>query len=109
MNQATSSQSSQPNQQSQEQNYFTTATETQLTDTQQMTSAASPGQMSQNGYAASINSTNVQSTQFFTQQQSIGGTQTAQGTARGSNTLTYTATIPPETRAINQPYCKISD
>jgi mothers against decapentaplegic homolog 4 len=109
MTQPGSSQNSQSNQQTQEQNYFTTSTDTQLTDTQQMTSASisasSPVQMPQNGYASSINSTNVQSTQSFAQQQCIGGAQGANWTARGSNTLTYTQSMqPPDSRAINQPY-----
>lgn len=104
-------QNSQSNQQNQEQNYFTTASDTQHTDTQHMTSAAisasSPVQMPQNGYAASINNSNVQSTQSFTQQQCIAGAQAAQWTARGSNTLTYTQSMqPPDARAINQNYCE---
>jgi mothers against decapentaplegic homolog 4 len=104
-----STQNPQTNQQTQEQNYFTTSSDTQLTDTQQMTSASlaasSPVQMPQNGYASSINSTNVQSTQSFSQQQCIGGAQAANWTARGSNTLTYTQSMqPPDTRTINQPY-----
>lgn len=114
MNQAGSSQNSQSNQQTQEQNYFTTAADTQHTDSQQMTSssisATSPVQMPQNGYASSINSSNVQSTQSFSQQQQqqcIGGAQAAAWTARGSNTLTYTQSMqPPDSRAINQNYCK---
>jgi hypothetical protein len=112
MNQAGSSQNSQSNQQTPEQNYFTTATDTQHTDSQQMTSASisatSPVQMPQNGYSASINNSNVQSSQPFTQQQLVGaGAQAANWTARGSNTLTYTQSMqPPDSRAINQPYCK---
>lgn len=112
MNQAGGSQNSQSNQQTQEQNnYFTTTSDTQLTDTQHMASAsisaASPVQMPQNGYASSINNSNVQSTQPFAQQQCIGGNQQAAWTARGSNTLTYTQSMqPPDARAINQPYCK---
>jgi hypothetical protein len=110
MNQGGSSQNPQSNQQTQEQNYFTTSADTQLTDSQQMTSAAisaaSPVQMPQNGYSSSINS-NVQSTQSFTQQQCIGGAQAAAWTARGSNTLTYTQSMqPPDARTMNQPYCK---
>lgn len=113
MNQAGNSQNPQSNQQTQEQNYFTTSADTQLTDTQQMTSAAisasSPVQMPQNGYATSGsgNNTSVQSTQSFTQQQQcIGGAQAA-WTARGSNTLTYTQSMqPPDARTINQPYCE---
>lgn len=113
MNQPGSSQNSQSNSQSQEENYFTTSTstDTQHTDTQQMTSASisatSPVQMPQNGYASSINNSNVQSTQSFAQQQCIGGAQAA-WTARGSNTLTYTQSMqPPDARSINQQYCKI--
>lgn len=111
MGQSGNPQNSQSNQQNQEQNYFTTASDTQLTDTQHMTSAAisatSPVQMPQNGYAASINNSTVQSTQSFTQQQCIAGAQAAQWTARGSNTLTYTQSMqPPDARAINQPYCE---
>lgn len=110
MNQANNSQNSQSNQQSQDQNYFTTSADTQLTDTQQMTSAnnsaTSPVQMPQNGYATSINS-NVQSTQSFSQQQCIGGAQAAAWTARGSNTLTYTQSMqPPDARTLNQYNCK---
>lgn len=108
MNQAGSSQNSQSNQQTQDQSYFTTAADTQHTDSQQMTSAAisatSPVQMPQNGYATS---TSGQSAQSFTQQQCIGGAQAA-WTARGSNTLTYTQSMqPPEARTMNQPYCKL--
>jgi hypothetical protein len=111
MNQAGSSQNPQSNQQTQDQSYFTTSVDTQITDTQQMTSAAisatSPVQMPQNGYSTNVNNSSVQSTQSFTQQQQcIGGTQ-APWTARGSNTLTYTQSMqPPDVRAINQPYCK---
>ena len=112
MNQPSSSQNSQSNQQNTEQNYFTTTSDTQLTDTQQMTSAAisatAPVQMPQNGYATSINNSNVQSTQSFNQQQLISGAQAAQWTARGSNTLTYTQSMqPPDARAINHSYCKL--
>jgi hypothetical protein len=109
MNQTGSSQNPQSNQQTQDQSYFTTSADTQLTDTQQMTSAAisatSPVQMPQNGYSTNVNNPSVQSTQSFTQQQQcIGG---ANWTARGSNTLTYTQSMqPPDARAINQPYCK---
>lgn len=108
INQPNNAQNAQQNQQPQEQNYFTTSSDTLLTDTQQMTSAAisatSPVQMPQNGYAASLNNSHVQSTQAYNQQQIIGG---AQWTARGSNTLSYTQSMqPPEQRAMNQPICK---
>lgn len=105
--------SSQPstNQQSQEQNYFTPPADTQINDSQQQNasiSATSPVQMSQNGYAVSINNSNVQQTQFNAQQPCIGGQ--AAWTARGSNTLTYTQSMqPPDhptSRAINQTYCE---
>lgn len=108
MNQASNSQNPQ---QTQDQSYFTTSADTQLTDTQQMTSAAisatSPVQMPQNGYSTNVNNSNVQSTQSFTQQQCIGGAQAA-WTARGSNTLTYTQSMqPPDARTMNQPYCEL--
>ncbi|KAG5681140.1 hypothetical protein PVAND_010600 [Polypedilum vanderplanki] len=79
---AGSSQASANNQQSQDQSYFTTSTDTQITDSQ---TATSPIQMPQNnGYAA------------------------AAWTARGSNTLTYTQSMQPpdhpSSRPINQPY-----
>lgn len=96
------------NQQPQEQNYFTSSTDTQINDSQQnaSVSATSPVQMSQNGYAVSINNTNVQQNQPYTQQQCIGGQ--APWTARGSNTLTYTQSMQPpdhpNARAINQTY-----
>ena len=103
------------NQQTQEQNYFTSTTDTQINDSQQNASVAatSPVQMSQNGYAVSINNSNVQQTQSFNtqqqQQQCIGGQ--AAWTARGSNTLTYTQSMQPpdhpSSRAINQTYCKL--
>lgn len=102
------------NQQAQEQTYFTSSTDTQIiNDSQQNASVAattSPVQMSQNGYAVSINNnTNVQQNQFNTQQQQCIGGQAA-WTARGSNTLTYTQSMQPpdhpNQRAINQTYCK---
>lgn len=108
MNQAGNSQT-QPNQQNQEQNYSTSAEEQNYSanTTSATISASSPVQMPQNGYTASINSSNVQSTQSFTQQQCIGGAQAAAWTARGSNTLTYTQSMqPPDARAINQNYCE---
>lgn len=100
------------NQQTQEQNYFTSSADTQI-DSQQNASvtATSPVQLSQNGYAVSINNTNVQPAQFNAQQpqqQCIGGQ--AAWTARGSNTLTYTQSMQPpdhpNSRAINQTYCE---
>lgn len=99
----------QSNQQSQDQNYSTAAEEQNYSAnaTSASISAASPVQMSQNGYASSISNSNVQSTQSFAQQQCIGGAQAAAWTARGSNTLTYTQSMqPPDTRAINQNYCE---
>lgn len=110
MNTVANSQASTNQQQTQEQNYFTSSNDTQINDSQQNSSvaAASPVQMPQNGYAVSINNTNVQQTQSFTQQQCIGGQ--AAWTARGSNTLTYTQSMQPpdhpSSRAINQTYCK---
>lgn len=105
-------QTPQSNQQSQQENnsYFTTSADTQLTDSQQMTSAAissaSPVQISQNGYSTSISNSSVQSTQSFNQSQCIGGAQTAW---RGSSTVTYTPSVtmqPSDNRPVNQQYCK---
>ncbi|XP_070496014.1 mothers against decapentaplegic homolog 4 isoform X3 [Chironomus tepperi] len=108
LNTVVNSQASTNQQQTQEQNYFTSTNDTQINDSQQNASvaAASPVQMSQNGYAVSINNTNVQQNQSFPQQQCIGGQ--AAWTARGSNTLTYTQSMQPpdhpNSRAINQTY-----
>lgn len=107
MNQAGSSQP-QPTQQNQDQNYSTTAEEQNYSANASTASiSATSPQMPQNGYAANINNSNVQSTQSFTQQQCIGGAQAAAWTARGSNTLTYTQSMqPPDARAMNQNYCE---
>jgi mothers against decapentaplegic homolog 4 len=104
-------------QQSQEQNYFSSASDAQQhPDNSQSTTASvaatSPVQIPQNGYSVSLNNAaNVQQSQQqqpYTQQQQQQCIGQAAWTARGSNTLTYTQSMqPPEhQRALNQTYCK---
>lgn len=106
---ASSSSTSQSNQNQDDHYHYTTSSDTQLTDSQQMTSAAitsaSQPHIAQNGYSTSISNSTSQSTPTFNQSHSISGAQTAW---RGSSTVTYTpsATMQPDSRPVNQPFCE---
>lgn len=107
---ASSSSTSQSNQNQDDHYHYTASSDTQLTDSQQMTSAAitsasSQPHIAQNGYSTNNSNSSAQSTPTFNQSHSISGAQTAW---RGSSTVTYTpsASMQPDSRPVNQPFCE---